>query len=99
MVFVSSAIGFMTSAFFIDVIRANIGRARTFMLGCGMMACGYIIMLCSPPFGAVIFSFFLLGFGRAITNSLANVFLVNLQNGTNLLGMSSGSYGLGGTIG
>lgn len=62
------------------------------------MLCGFIPIVCTPPFGVVVFSFFLLGLGMAINLSLGNIFAVNLQNGTTMLGMMHGSYGLGGTI-
>ncbi|KAL3419060.1 MFS efflux [Phlyctema vagabunda] len=63
------------------------------------MACGYILMVCHPPFAAVVAAFFFIGFGLAINLSLGNVFASNLRNGTAMLGAMHGAYGIGGTVG
>lgn len=69
------------------------------MISQALIICGYIPIVCTAPFPAIICSFFLLGLGIAINLSLSNVFCANLQNATALLGVMHGSYGLGGTIG
>jgi fucose permease len=43
-------------------------------------------------------SFFILGFGAAITLALNNVFCANIQPSSVILGAAHGSYGVGGTI-
>lgn len=63
------------------------------------MTCGYIPIVCTPPWPVVIACFFFLGMGMAINLALSNVFAANLHNGTKMLGAMHGSYGLGGTIG
>lgn len=57
------------------------------------------MIVSTPPFGVVIASYLLLGIGMAINLSLGNVFAANLHNGTKMLGVMHGSYGLGGTVG
>jgi fucose permease len=69
------------------------------MISQTVIACGYILIVCTPPFAVVVVSFFLLGFGMATNLALGNVFAANLQNGTKMLGAMHGSYGVGGTIG
>ena len=59
-----------------------------------LMTCGFILIVCTPPFPMVIASFSFLGFGMAINLALGNVFAANLQNGTNMLGSMHGSYGV-----
>lgn len=95
----TNAAGFVSAAFFVDAIRARFGRSISLMIAQTLMICGYTTIVCTPPFPVVIASFFLLGFGLATNVALGNVFAVNLQNGTNMLGAMHGAYGIGGTIG
>jgi fucose permease len=69
------------------------------MIAQALVTCGYIPIVCTAPFPAIIASFFFLGLGIAINLAMGNVFCANLYNGTNMLGVMHGSYGLGGTIG
>jgi len=63
------------------------------------MVCGFIPIVCTAPFAWMVVGFFFLGFGEAINLSMANTFTANLHNGTTMLGIFHGSYGVGGTIG
>ncbi|PSS10775.1 hypothetical protein M430DRAFT_107964 [Amorphotheca resinae ATCC 22711] len=99
LIFVTNAIGFILAAFFVDALRGRFGRAKTLMFAQTMMICGYIPVICTPPYPVVIVSFFFLGVGMAMNLALGNVFAANLQNGTKMLGAMHGSYGVGGTIG
>jgi MFS family permease len=96
LIFVTNAIGFILAAFFVDALRARLGRARTLVISQTLMSCGYIPIVCTPPFPVVIVSFFFLGLGIAINLAMGNVFAANLHNGTKMLGVMHGSYGLGG---
>ncbi|KAH6676703.1 MFS transporter-like protein [Halenospora varia] len=99
LIFVTNAIGFILAAFFVDALRARVGRAKTLMTAQSLMTCGYIPIICTPPFPVVIVSFFFLGLGMAVNLAMGNVFAANLHNGTKMLGWMHGSYGVGGTIG
>lgn len=99
LIFVTNAIGFISAAFFVDAIRAKFGRGRTLMIAQSLMLCGYIPIICTPPFPVIIVSFFFLGVGMAIYLAMGNTFAANLVNGTKMLGAMHGSYGIGGTIG
>jgi fucose permease len=99
LIFVTNAVGFILAAFIVDLLRSRLGRARTLMIAQFLMSCGYISIVCTPPFPVVIISFFFLGLGMAINLAMGNVFAANLHNGTKMLGAMHGSYGLGGTIG
>jgi len=46
----------------------------------------------------VVVSFLFLGFGMALTLAMNNVFIVNLVNGTVILGAMHGCYGVGGVV-
>lgn len=89
----------MSAAFIVDPIRAQCGRGKTLMIAELSMVCGFIPIVCTAPFPWMVVGFFFLGLGEAINLSMANTFTANLQNGTNMLGMLHGSYGVGGTIG
>lgn len=91
--------GFVSAAFIVEALRAQFGRSRTLILANAFLVCGYIPIVCTPPFPVVVFCFFLLGLGMAINLALGNVFTGNLQNSTQMLGLMHGSYGLGGTLG
>jgi hypothetical protein len=67
--------------------------AQTVLIG------GYVAIVCTPPFPVVVMAFFFLGYGMATNLALGNVFAANLQNGTKMLGIMHGSYGIGGTVG
>lgn len=64
-----------------------------------ILICGYIAIVCTPPYPVVVVAFFLLGYGMATNLALGNVFAANLQNSTKMLGIMHGSYGIGGTVG
>ncbi|KAL1629069.1 hypothetical protein SLS56_005623 [Neofusicoccum ribis] len=99
LIFVANAAGFVAAAPLTDALRARLGRARALMLSEAVMAAGYVVVVCTPPFAAVVAAFFLLGFGCAINLALNNVFCANLHGSTVILGMAHGSYGIGGTVG
>lgn len=58
------------------------------------MTIGYTALVCAPPFPVVVLSFFLLGLGMALYLGMTNAFIVNLMNGTVLLGLCHGIYGV-----
>ncbi|KAK0665019.1 hypothetical protein DIS24_g449 [Lasiodiplodia hormozganensis] len=101
LIFVANAAGFVSAAFCTDgLLLARLGRARTLVVSELIMLAGYVVLVCTPPaFAGVVAAFFLLGFGCAINLALNNVFCSTLANSTLLLGLTHGSYGVGGTVG
>ncbi|KAJ9290140.1 hypothetical protein DTO027B5_1459 [Paecilomyces variotii] len=99
LIFVTNAIGFIIAAPFTHALESKLGRSRCFILSLSLLATAYVIIICKPPFPAIVASFFLLGFGMAINLALGNVFCANLSNSTAALGGMHGSYGIGGVIG
>jgi fucose permease len=98
LIFVTNALGFILAAPLTHSIEYKIGRAKSYALALSIQAIGYIIIVCEPPFPAVVASFFLLGFGMALSLALSNVYCANLANPTTALGCFHGSYGIGGII-
>ena len=96
LIFVTVALGFITFVFFVDALRAYLGRSKTLMLAQLLMLCGYVPIVCTPPFAVVVVAFFFVGFGIAVNLAIGNVFTANLRSGTEMLGFMHGSYGVGG---
>ncbi|CAG8971599.1 hypothetical protein HYALB_00007992 [Hymenoscyphus albidus] len=99
LIFVGNACGFLIAAFFVDAIRARLGRGKTLMIAQAFMVASYVAIVATPPFPVTVVAFFTLGIGMAMNLAMGNVFAANLQNGTTMLGAMHGSYGIGGTIG
>ncbi|EED23255.1 MFS efflux transporter, putative [Talaromyces stipitatus ATCC 10500] len=98
LIFVTNAVGYILAAPLTYWLENRLGRSRTAMISQLSVLTGYLIIVCKAPFPAVVFSFFLIGLGSAIILALNNVFLANLTNSTELLGINHGFYGVGGTI-
>jgi len=99
LIFVTNAVGFILAAPCTHAFETRLGRSKTYIFSASLLAAGYIMIICKPPFPVVVASFFLLGFGMALNLALNNVFCANLANSTAALGGLHGSYGIGGTIG
>ncbi|KAK3955937.1 major facilitator superfamily domain-containing protein [Pseudoneurospora amorphoporcata] len=99
LIFVGNALGFIAGAFFVDAIRERLGRAKTLAVGQGLISLGYIPMVATAPYPAIVVSFFFVGFGMSINLAMGNVFCGSLSNSTTALSMMHGSYGIGGTVG
>jgi len=99
LIWISNAIGFILAAFCTDVIREHIGQAKTLMVSETLIVAGYVILVCSPPFPAVVIAYLIVGLGEAINLALNNVFCANLAQSTVILGVAHGSYGVGGILG
>lgn len=66
LIFLANAAGFVFSATISQAIYSRIGRSKTILLGIVMMISAYLTIACTPPFGAVVASFFLTGGGMAL---------------------------------
>ncbi|KAF2838739.1 MFS general substrate transporter [Patellaria atrata CBS 101060] len=98
-IFVTLAIGFITSAFFTDAILAKLGRGKSMMVAEALMLASYVVIVFTPPFPVVCAAFFLCGLGYGSVLAMSNVFMANLANSTLFLGFGHGTYGIGGVIG
>lgn len=98
LIFVTNALGFISAAPLTHTIELKLGRSKSYALAMSCLAVAYVIIICQPPFPAVVASFFLLGFGMALSLALSNVYCANLANSTTALGSMHGSYGVGGTV-
>jgi fucose permease len=98
LLFIAYAMGFIMAAPVISAIDSKIGRSRMLMTACTLMSVGYIILICAPPFPVVVIAFWFTGTGIALFLSTANSWIANLMNGTIMLGIMHGIYGVGGIV-
>lgn len=99
LIFVGQAVGFIVAAVVLDALRAKLGQAKVLGLGQALTTLAYIPLAAAAPFVVVALSFVFIGFGIAINVAMGNIFCHSLQNGTLMLGLLHGSYGIGGTAG
>ena len=99
LIFVANAIGFVSAAPVTHFIQTKLGRAGILLLSQTLVVAAYVLIVARPPFAAVVVSFFLSGLGAAWALSVNNVFIANMTNGTTLLGIFHGCYGVGGILG
>lgn len=98
LLFIAYAFGFLASAPVISILDLKLGRSRLLMLACSLLSVGYTILICAPPFPVIVFAFWVAGTGMALFLSISNAWIVNLLNGTTLLGFMHGLYGVGGVV-
>ncbi|KAI0204892.1 MFS general substrate transporter [Astrocystis sublimbata] len=99
LIFIGNALGFIVAAPFVDAICLRLGRAKTGCLASILVAIGFVPLVMGAPFPSIVVGYFFIGWGSAVTLAIGNVFTANLQNGTILLGILHGTYGIGGTFG
>ncbi|KAI1269300.1 MFS general substrate transporter [Xylariaceae sp. FL1019] len=99
LIFVGNAFGYILAAPFVDAIREGLGRGKTLGICTLLMVLGYLPIAVAAPFPALVVGYFFIGFGFSNLLGICNVFTANLQNGTTLLGIMHGSYGVGGVVG
>jgi fucose permease len=99
LIFVTNAVGFLSAAPLTHLLETRLGRSGAYIVAEALMTAGYIIIICTPPYPLVVASFFLIGLGEAFDLALNNVYCANVGNGTTVLGLLHGGYGVGGTVG
>ena len=88
LIFITTALGFLSTAFLVDVFLHKLGRAKTLMLAETVLVITFTIISCTPAYPLVVASFYLLGFGFAIMSALNNVFVGTLADSTVMLGFA-----------
>ena len=98
LIFVGNAIGWILAAPLVNLVENRFGRAKTYIFATSLMSVAYTAIICTPPFPVVVVSFLLLGFAMGLFLAITNAFIINLVNGTVILGAMHGLYGLGGVV-
>jgi len=93
-IFLSNALGFISAAFAAPIINKRLGRGGTMVLAALLMALGYSLIVWEPPFAVVVISFFFTGAGMALELAQVNIFFSGMRNGTGMLGLLHGCYGV-----
>lgn len=99
LIFVTFALGFILAAFLTATLDQKVGRARSLVGAELVMIAGFVIIVCHPPYPAVVVAYLFAGLGYGINLALNNVFCANLDGSTVIFGMTSGAYGIGGITG
>lgn len=98
LIFVTNAVGFIVAAAVTQMVDTRWGRSKSYIMATTMMSIGYIALVCAPPFPIVVVAFFSLGSGMGLFLAMTNAFIVNLLNGTVILGFMHGLYGVSGSL-
>ncbi|RMD43563.1 hypothetical protein DV735_g1576, partial [Chaetothyriales sp. CBS 134920] len=98
LLFITYALGYVAAAPLVSMLDARLGRSRLFMLSQVFSTICYLTLIFTPPFPVVVLAFLFQGFAFAIFLSVTNSWIVNLMNGTVLLGCCHGIYGIGGVV-
>lgn len=54
LIFVTTALGFISAAFMTHALQAGLGRAKTLMLAEAVIIAAYVMIVCTPPFPVVV---------------------------------------------
>ncbi|KAI9256640.1 major facilitator superfamily domain-containing protein [Phascolomyces articulosus] len=98
-VFLCYASGFAIAALLNGMIIKKLTQAKTVMVGALSLSIGFIMLLMALPFPVLCVFYVFVGFGVALTQSGANVFVGELPNATMMLNFLHASFGLGALVG
>lgn len=98
LLFITYALGFITAAPLLSAIDAKLGRSRMLMTAALFLSVGYTTITCAPPFPVIVVAFWFTGTGVAMFLATTNSWIANLLNGTFVLGIMHGLYGVGGIV-
>ncbi len=87
------------AAVFLDSMRQRLGHAGALAVAQTLITLGYVPIVATAPFPAIVCAYFFLGFGMSINLAMNNTFCAGLRGGTTVLGGLHGTYGIGGTVG
>jgi fucose permease len=98
LVFLSPFVGYTTSAIVNNSIHQHFGRRGIAIIGAGCHLFTFSLISIHPPFQVLVFLYALIGLGSGIQNAAWNVWIGNMANSHEVLGIFHGFYGIGATI-
>ncbi|EJC98907.1 MFS general substrate transporter [Fomitiporia mediterranea MF3/22] len=98
MIFVLNCIGFLSGAIANIRLVQKLGFGTTLIVGAVSHAIAYCIQAPTPPFPVFAFAYIFSGFGIALQNANATVFVINLRNSSAKIGILQAAYGLGALV-
>lgn len=66
LIFLSNAAGFIFAAFVSQPLYSKIGRSQTILVGISLLGIASLTIAFAPPWGVIVFSYFLTGAGMAL---------------------------------
>jgi fucose permease len=79
LIFLSNACGFLAASFLSNKLHVVVGRCKSLVIGTALQTLCYVILSTHPPYGAVIFGFFVAGAGMGFILAHANSYMVRLS--------------------
>ncbi|KAI5121776.1 hypothetical protein M0805_009587 [Coniferiporia weirii] len=99
MIFVSNCVGFVTGAVANFRLIPKLGFGTTLVIGAVTQAIAYCIQAAAPPFPAFAIAPIFSGFGVALQNSGALVYVVHLDHNVSAkMGVLQAAYGIGALV-
>ncbi|KAL5501375.1 hypothetical protein ACEPAH_8635 [Sanghuangporus vaninii] len=95
MIFVLNCIGFVTGATANIKLVQKLGFGTSMVIGAVSQLIAYCIQAPTPPFPVFAMALLFSGFGIALQNAGAIVFVINLRNSSAKMGVLQACYGLG----
>ncbi|PYH46228.1 MFS transporter [Aspergillus saccharolyticus JOP 1030-1] len=97
LVFLSPFAGYTISALLSNWVHHRCGRRGVAILGAGCHLLAFTVISFHPPFPVLVIMYILVGVGSGIYNAAWNVWIGNMANAHEVLGIFHGFYGLGAT--
>ncbi|GAA5926720.1 MFS transporter [Sporobolomyces koalae] len=98
MLFIGQAVGFLAAAGAMYLLVDRFGLGKVIVLGAALQATAYTFLIPAFPFPVFPILYCVSGFGMAIQDSMANVYVATLPNADRKLGFLHASYGAGAAL-
>ncbi|GAA6052974.1 hypothetical protein JCM3770_001157 [Rhodotorula araucariae] len=98
MLFVGQCVGFVAAGFMSSWLSTRLGLGKVIALGALVQAIGYIFLIPAFPFGAMPVFYAISGWGMALQDAQANVFVATLPNAERKLSWLHAAYGFGAAV-
>ncbi|QGA18904.1 hypothetical protein EYB26_006589 [Talaromyces marneffei] len=97
LVFLAPFAGYIISAILSNLIHLQLGRKGVAIIGPGCHLLAFAIISIHPPFPVLVMMYLVIGFASGIQNAAWNVWVENMANPHEVLGVLPGFYGVGAT--
>ncbi|GAA5867978.1 hypothetical protein JCM1840_003639 [Sporobolomyces johnsonii] len=98
MLFVGQMVGFLTAALANSALTSKFGLGKVMTMGAVIQAVAYALLIPAFPFPLFPVCYAISGFGMALQDASANVYIATLPNAEHRFGLLHASYGLGAAI-
>ncbi|KAM0749956.1 MFS general substrate transporter [Meredithblackwellia eburnea MCA 4105] len=98
MLFVGQCVGFLSAGFLNGWLNQKFGLGKVITVGAAIQAAGYVFLIPAFPFPVMPICYGIIGFGMALQDAAANVFVATLPNAEHRFGYLHASYGAGAMV-